>query len=348
MSKAQMIEDEIISMFSAIVEEKDIYTSGHSKRVALYSKRIAHALGLDETIQNTIYEAGLLHDIGKILTPESVLLKPRRFNQRELSIIKNHSTDGERILNFISSFKSSSLIVRHHHERFDGKGYPDGLEGNNIPLLSRIMSIADAFDAMTTHRIYKTKKSLNDAITELIKCSGTQFDPDIIHVAIDVLAEVYKDEHMSQYPDNPLQEERFAYFYKDTLTSAYSGEYLNYFLLNNSISHQFQACHFVQIHRMHDYNTHMGWCLGNEVLIEVALRLKFLFHSSFVFRIFGDDFIVLENTPIPFDKKDVIMKLCSGFKGINISVSSFDLVKEPILKWDNLEKYLEHHNSNAS
>ena len=348
MSKSQVIEDEIVEMLSTIVEEKDAYTAGHSKRVALYSMKIAHALGLDEEVQKDIYQAGLLHDIGKILTPEAILLKPRKFNRREYALIRNHSADGERMVNLISPFKSYGIVIRHHHERFDGEGYPDGLSGEAIPLLSRIMSVADAFDAMTTHRIYKARQNFEEAIAELTRCSGTQFDPHIIHVAVNVFLELSEHEHISQYPENDLQEERFAYFFKDTLTSAYSGEYLNYFLHNNPTNHQFQSCHFVQIHRMQDYNTKMGWRLGDDVLIEVALRLKFLFHSSFIFRIFGDDFVVLEKTPMPCNKEDVIAKLCSGFKGIDISLRTFDLTIESILKWENLEQYLEHHTHHAS
>ena len=348
MSKSQVIEDEIVEMLSTIVEEKDAYTAGHSKRVALYSMKIAHALGLDEEVQKDIYQAGLLHDIGKILTPEAILLKPRKFNRREYALIRNHSADGERMVNLISPFKSYGLIIRHHHERYDGEGYPDGLAGEAIPLLSRIMSIADAFDAMTTHRIYKARQNFEEAIAELTRCSGTQFDPHIIHVAVNVFLELSEHEHISQYPENDLQEERFAYFFKDTLTSAYSGEYLNYFLHNNPTNHQFQSCHFVQIHCMQDYNTKMGWRLGDDVLIEVALRLKFLFHSSFIFRIFGDDFVVLHATPIALNEKDTIAKLCSGFKGIEISLRTFDLTTESILKWESLEKYLEHYADHTS
>jgi len=348
MQNSTINDTEIIDVFSTIVEEKDSYTAGHSKRVALYSMKIAHALDLDEEVQNDIYKVGLLHDIGKILTPESILLKPRKFNRREYALIRNHSADGEHMVNLISAFKTYGLIIRHHHERYDGEGYPDGLAGENIPLLSRIITIADAFDAMTTHRIYKAQKNYDEAIIELKRCSGTQFDPNIIPIAVGVLLEIYEQEYVSQYPENSLQEERFAYFFKDTLTSAYSGEYLNFFLHNNPSTQQFKSCHFVQIHRMQDYNTKMGWRLGDDVLIEVALRLKYLFHTSFIFRIFGDDYVVLENAPMSFDKNDVIMKLCRGFKGIDISVRTFDLLKESIFKWESLEQYLEHHTYDAS
>lgn len=347
MSKSQVIEDEIIEMLSTIVEGKDAYTAGHSKRVAQYSMKIAQALGVDEDVQNHIYQAGLLHDIGKILTPEAILLKPRKFNHREFTLIQNHSVDGERMANLISPFKSYGLIIRHHHERYDGEGYPDGLKGEAIPFLSRIISIADAFDAMTTHRIYKAKQSFKEAVDEIQQCSGTQFDPHISKIAINVFLELSEHEHISQYPKNNLQEERFAYFFKDPLTSAYSGDYLNYFLNNHFLKQQFKSCYFIQTHHMQEYNMRMGWRAGNDILIEIALRLKFLFHSSFVFRIFGDDFVVLHTTAIAIDEKDTINKLCSGFQNIDISLRSFDLKTEAILKWESLEQYLEHHTNHA-
>lgn len=125
-----MLQHEVSQMLAAMVEDKDIYTSGHSKRVAMYSSSIAKAMGLDETEQALIYEAGLLHDIGKILTPESVLLKPKKYNRNEYDIIKNHSVDGEKMVLFISDFKAYAAIIRGHHERYDGKGYPDGLIGD--------------------------------------------------------------------------------------------------------------------------------------------------------------------------------------------------------------------------
>jgi putative nucleotidyltransferase with HDIG domain len=337
-----MLEQEVLEMLTAMVEDKDVYTAGHSKRVAMYSVRIAEALGLSEEEQTTIYQAGLLHDIGKILTPESVLLKPRKFNRSEYAIIKNHSTDGEKMVLFISSFKQYANIIRHHHERYDGEGYPDGLKGETIPLLSRIMSIADAFDAMTTNRIYKTRKTIDQAILELKKNAGTQFDPSIIENAFDVFASFKNLIGTSQNPDNVIQEERFAYFFKDSLTNVYSSEYLNFFLRKNKETYSYRCCYFVQLHHTNDYNERYGWKCGDELLKEIALRIRVLFHSSFVFRVFGDDFIVLNSLHVTIDSKEVIRKLCVGFNGISTSLQHFDLNEHSIDTWDQLENYLVH------
>ena len=331
-----MLEQEVLEMLTTMVEDKDLYTAGHSKRVAMYSARIAQAMDLSDEEQTTIYQAGLLHDIGKILTPESVLLKP-------IAIIKNHSIDGEKMVLFISSFKSYATIIRHHHERYDGEGYPDNLSGTAIPLLSRIMAVADAFDAMTTNRIYKARKTIDKALLELQKCSGTQFDPAIVTCAVTVLGEFKELIHSTQAPKNAIDEQRFAYFFKDQLTNAYSSEYLNHILRQNKESHHFCCCYFIQLHHMNAYNERFGWKCGDETLKEVALRIKVLFASSFVFRVFGDDFIVLNPLHVSIETKEVLYKLSVGFEGLEISLQHFDFHEHAMDSWEQLENHLVHY-----
>ena len=332
-----MIDQEILEMLTAMVEDKDIYTSGHSKRVAMYASRIAQAMGLSEKEQATIYEAGLLHDIGKILTPEAVLLKPRKCNRSEYDIIKKHSVDGEKMVLFISSFREYAPIIRHHHERFDGEGYPDGLQGEEIPLACRIMSVADAFDAMTTNRIYKSRKTIEDALIELQKCSKTQFDPQVVLASMEILPSFKELIHSSQAPKDAIDEERFAYYFKDLLTGAYSGEYLNHFLHQNKETHAFRCCYLIEVHNMNEYNQCYGWKCGDDLLKEVALRIKVLFHSNHIFRIFGDDFVVLNPLHVNIDSKDVCYKLSVGFEGIKVCVHHFDLHNEILKSWEELE-----------
>lgn len=345
MSTFSTIEQEIVEMFTTIIEEKDAYTAGHSKRVAMYSCKIAEALNCSHAERTLIYQAGLLHDIGKILTPEAILLKPRKFNRLEYAIIKNHSTDGEKMLGFISAFKLYMPLVRYHHERYDGTGYPDGLKGDAIPFLSRILSVADSFDAMTTNRIYKPRKSIADAIKELEKYSGTQFDPDIVAVAITVLRNFKDVSNLYEWPEDSIQEERFAHFYKDTITLAYTGEYLNYFLRSNSDIVRFKCCYVIQLHNMHQYNQQFGWASGDLLLKEVALRLKVLFNTPYIFRIFGDDFVVLNPLHVEIDEKEVVYKIGVGFNGISVSLKHFALKKFSLAKWENFENYLVHSQS---
>lgn len=340
MSTFSTIEQEIVEMFTTIIEEKDAYTAGHSKRVAMYSCKIAEALNCSHTEQTLIYQAGLLHDIGKILTPEAILLKPRKFNRLEYAIIKNHSSDGEKMLSFISAFKLYMPLVRHHHERYDGTGYPDGLVGDAIPFLSRILAVADAFDAMTTNRIYKPRKTIANATKELEKHSGTQFDPDIVTVAATVLLDFQEVSHLYQWPEDSVQEERFAHFYKDTITSAYTGEYLNYFLRNNHEIERFKCCYVIQLHNMHHYNQQFGWISGDLLLKEIALRLKALFHTPHIFRIFGDDFVVLNPLHVEVDEEEIKYKIGVGFDSIKISINHFSLRDLPMDKWETFEQHL--------
>lgn len=336
-----VMHEEIMEMLNAIVEEKDIYTSGHSKRVAMYCVKIAENMGLSEKEQTAIYHAGLLHDIGKILTPESVILKPKRFNEHEYSIIKKHPSDGERMVSYISSFQEYGTIIRHHHERYDGKGYPDGLKGDAIPLLSRIMTVADAFDAMTTNRIYKARCSITEAIEEIQKCANHQFDPLIVKHAVSFFSTIKELKHIFQFPEDRYQEERFAFFFKDALTNVYSGEYLNYFLLESFQAHHFKYCCFVQLHGMHAFNQNYGWSNGNKILIEIAEKLKILFKESFVFRIFGDDFFVLNKSIFNQDILDVKCFLMRDMT-IDISVKYLYCGEHRFTGWESLETYLIH------
>lgn len=343
-----MMQQEIIEMFSSLVEEKDVYTSGHSKRVAMYSAKLAEALGLSEKEQTTVYQAGLLHDVGKVLTPESILLKPRRFNHHEYEIIKRHSIDGERIVSSISAFAPYAKIILHHHECFDGAGYPEGLKGDEIPLLSRIMAVADAFDAMTTNRIYKTRKSMGKAIEELALHSGTQFDPSVILVAEEAFLGLKNMVHIAQAPEaNSLYEERFSYYFKDALTGVFSADYLNYFLQNNQETKMFHCCYFVQINHMQSFNECYGWKVGDATLKEIAHRIKILFGTNMVFRLFGDDFIILHQSHITINEARIRERLTVGYELLEITLKHFDLSEKEMHNWSELENDLVHYDASG-
>lgn len=162
----EKIENYQKTLFALVdmIEERDTYTGGHSQRVAKYSVMIAKEMGCAEKEREKLHQAGILHDIGKISTPDSVLLKPGKLNDIEYKLIQEHVKVGYGMLSKIPMYKELAEIIHHHHERYDGKGYPDGLRGDEIPLLSRIMIVADAFDAMTTNRIYKTRKDRKSVV----------------------------------------------------------------------------------------------------------------------------------------------------------------------------------------
>ncbi|HEX2709577.1 MAG TPA: HD domain-containing phosphohydrolase [Candidatus Deferrimicrobium sp.] len=169
----------IDAMIKAL-EAKDFYTRGHSQRVTLYSMAIAAELGVAGQELEDLHRASVLHDLGKIGVREAVLNKPGKLTEEEFAEIVRHPETAVRILEPIPFFHPLLPAILHHHERFDGKGYPSRLAGKNIPLASRIMSIADTFDAMTSTRAYREALPVADAIAEIRRCSGTQFDPDIV------------------------------------------------------------------------------------------------------------------------------------------------------------------------
>ena len=169
------------------VEAKDTYTRGHSDRVSEYSVLLGQKVGLSDEELKLLKIGGLFHDIGKIGIPDSILLKPDKLTDEEYSEIKNHPSIGAHILGSAAAFKEMIPIVKHHHEKFDGRGYPSGLKGEEIPYLARIAAIADTFDAMTSRRSYRNALDLQIVIDEIERCKGTQFDPQLADVFLDIL-----------------------------------------------------------------------------------------------------------------------------------------------------------------
>lgn len=162
------------------IEARDSYTKQHSERVAIYSLQIADVIGLADEDKDVIRFGGYLHDIGKIGVRDTVLLKPDKLTEEEMDEIKLHPIKGDEIIKPIRFFPKERDLIRYHHERFDGNGYPDGLSGYDIPLIVRILSVADAYDAMTSSRPYREARGHEFTIQELKKNMGLQFDPDIV------------------------------------------------------------------------------------------------------------------------------------------------------------------------
>lgn len=182
----QSYKNTVIAMSNA-VDARDEYTAGHSSRVTELSLLIAQKMHIDEHYKKAIEYGTLFHDIGKIGIPDYILNKPTTLTKEEFDLIKSHPSTGTRILQDISFLQDSLPLILHHHERFDGKGYPNNLKGHDIPLGSRIIAIADTFDAMTSDRPYRKALDKEVAIKEIIKYSGTQFDPDIVSVFLKII-----------------------------------------------------------------------------------------------------------------------------------------------------------------
>jgi HD-GYP domain-containing protein (c-di-GMP phosphodiesterase class II) len=164
------------------IDAKDSYTHGHSERVALMSRMLATAAGFDEQAVERVYIAGLVHDVGKIGVPESVLCKPGRLSDEEFELIKMHPRIGARILEDIKQMQDLIPGVLHHHERWDGRGYPDGLAGESIPMLGRLICLADSYDAMCSDRTYRRAMDHERVLAEIQRCAGSQFDPKLTDV----------------------------------------------------------------------------------------------------------------------------------------------------------------------
>lgn len=184
---------ETIQTLRFTVEAKDTYTRGHSDRVSEYSVLLGKYLRLSEDDIHLLRVGGLFHDIGKIGVPDSILLKTSRLTDDEYSEIKNHPKIGAQILSNATLFEKAIPIVKHHHERYDGFGYPEKLAGENIPYLARIAAVADSFDAMTSKRTYRDSLPIDIVINEIEKNKGTQFDPNIATVFLDILKNHYDE-----------------------------------------------------------------------------------------------------------------------------------------------------------
>ena len=187
--KTEKLTYQIMETLVHTIEAKDRYTQGHSRRVAEYARMIAQRMNLDEEQQKQVYFMGILHDIGKIGIADNIINKKGKLNDSEYAMIKSHSVIGYNILKNMSEIKDIEYGARWHHERYDGKGYPDGLAGENIPLYARIIAVSDAYDAMTSNRSYRNVLSQKKVRSEIEKGRGTQFDPEIANIMLDIIDE---------------------------------------------------------------------------------------------------------------------------------------------------------------
>jgi HD-GYP domain-containing protein (c-di-GMP phosphodiesterase class II) len=189
----RMLYEDMHAMFigtlhalTSAIDAKDSYTHGHTERVAMLARMLAKQVGLDDGTAERVYISGLLHDVGKIGVPEAVLCKAGQLTDDEFELIKMHPQIGARILQDIRQMEDLLPGVLYHHERWDGGGYPKGLSGENIPLFGRLIGLADAFDAMSSTRTYRHAMQMNQVLSEIKQCSGTQFDPDLIEAFLEL------------------------------------------------------------------------------------------------------------------------------------------------------------------
>ena len=189
LAASERLFEETVMTLAKTIDAKDAYTRGHSQRVAMYSRQIAEKLGWLEDEQRKIYFMGLLHDIGKIGVPEAIINKTTRLTDVEYGQIKQHTVIGSEILELIAEFPELAVGARSHHERYDGKGYPDGFAGSQIPVYARVIAVADAYDAMTSRRSYRDVLPQDVVRGEIAKGRGTQFDPQFADIMLQIIDE---------------------------------------------------------------------------------------------------------------------------------------------------------------
>jgi len=330
--------DKTLYLMVEMIEKRDTYTAGHSKRVAKYCKLIAQEMGYSEEKCDLLYQAGILHDVGKIATPDAVLLNPQSLNEIEYKLIQEHVEVSYALLKDVPMFKSHAEIIYSHHEKYDGTGYPKGLQGDAIEPLARIMILADSFDAMTTNRIYKARKSVAVSLAEIEKLASIQFHPEVVAKAIIALKDIQIDKEITQLPTTQLEEKRFAYFYKDTLGDAFNQNYLDVVLMKNSFDLEYKYMSIFSLKNFSAFNKEFGWKEGDVILAEFSKILCEYYLDSRVFRIFGDDFVILSEQNLEID---TLLKLLSDSiseYSMDFSVQVIDLSQVKINQVSQIEQ----------
>jgi HD-GYP domain-containing protein (c-di-GMP phosphodiesterase class II) len=178
--QSSALRNSVICAFNQLLDLKDLNTGVHSTRLAEWGMRVGQELGLEEAELQNLEVAALLHDIGKMGIPDAILRKPERLDPEEYALMKKHSEFGWAVLRMLPGFERAALDILHHHESFDGKGYPAGLKDTEIPVVSRIVCVIDAFDAMVSSRPYRKGLPYEEAVRRLSEASGTQFDPVVV------------------------------------------------------------------------------------------------------------------------------------------------------------------------
>lgn len=301
--------EESLDALVDLIERRDRYTAGHSARVAQYCVLLAKGMGIDDKRCALLEKAARIHDIGKIEIPDSILLNPSKLNELEYAIVKEHLSSGYAVLSKTKQYHDIAEIMRHHHEHYDGSGYPQGLEGDEIPLLSHIIIIADAFDAMTSNRIYKPRKSLSEALVEIDLLSGIHFHPDIVSVAMQTLDKIEIDVDDDQMPKSPLEEKKFAYFFSDPLTGLYNEDYLHSLRTHakseKSLERGKGYITILDLHAFSSFNKRYGWKAGDELIKKIATFLLRRFPGVLIFRVRGVQFYLLSEDGVTLSSEEL-------------------------------------------
>jgi len=318
--------EQIVLSLNKTIEARDPYTAGHDERVQKYAQEIAITMGLSKKKKATLEKAALIHDIGKIKIPDSILLKPGKLTNVEYEIIKEHPQAAYDMLSDVIFLQDEMNVILHHHERYDGSGYPQGLKKDEIPILSQILSIADTYDAMTTNRIYKQAKTKEEALRELDSLRDISFSSDLIDIAIKIFSKFPLNQKIHQTPIDELEEARFSYFFRDSLTTCYNKKFLQFIYLENHFS-KYQFLYIVNLKKFTIYNNLFGWENGDKFLIDFSNFLRDIFSTDKIFRVKGDDFIILTKNESSVTKVDILKNRLFNNQAISIDMQQIRISK---------------------
>ena len=341
---------DVIKSFVYSIELRDIYTRGHSERVAVYAREFSKFLGLDEEAINRIYLAGLLHDLGKIGIPDAILLKPGKLEKDEFEIVKLHSTLSADIVSKLQDFADLATIVKHHHEHFDGSGYPDGLKGKEIPLLSRILSISDVFDALTTKRVYRAALAKEEAL-KIMDRMQKDFDPVLYKRFKEFIKnfEVLKlDEFRLEQSVEQLIEDNV--YFIDLNFKTLNREGLIAIFKKSADLGFFGSLIYIDISKFREYNKKYGSKQGDELLKKVIQEIKINFKTktsliepkdgmNYLSRINADKFYILSIGSKGDFLEYKLNRFITGFSDIKLKYT-FLLKNEKLKKYRDKIDYL--------
>ncbi len=291
-----------ISTIANTIDAKDEYTKGHSKRVAEYSVRLAAELGMSWEDQSSLRYSALLHDIGKIGVPDAVLCKPGRLTDEEFKLMKNHTTIGADILKDFDVVKGLDIGAKYHHERYDGRGYPNGISGEDIPYTARIIGICDAYDAMTSTRVYRKCLSNDEVIAEIEKGAGTQFDPEIAKAFVGMLrSKTFKNMSPNMLEFSAEEEAETRLIQKlfemgaeqgerraqlDPLTAVYT-KVVGDQLVKEALRGNFGLLFLFRVDNMRSINTNLGFVKGDSLLQQMVKEIVELDTDLIIYRYSG-------------------------------------------------------------
>lgn len=321
--KVEQMSLQTIRSLAEAIDAKDKYTKGHSTRVAMYSVMLAKELGYSEEKLNVLRYAALLHDVGKIGVPDALLNKPTRLTNTEYDVIKAHCRMGGDILKNIDSIPEAEIVAKYHHERYDGTGYNEGLKGEDIPEIARIVAIADAYDAMSSKRVYRSKVLSSETIRdELVKGIGTQFDPNIVKVFIKMFdedrLELVEDEYSKSH-ENEVNNIVKSYLDDGKETDSLTGLIMlteGQARITDAIKTDKGCLAFIDVDNLKTINDTVGHRDGDRLLKTVADIIKRVQKWGIACRLGGDEFLFFMEGVDREKATEIVEEIIDGFESM--------------------------------